>query len=88
MGTTALGGDIVAPGGIDWGVSLGEPYGDSLGDLVGGNDPQMDADGTGPVIDPIAAAMDTSDAALLGEPAEPVAQLASTGGRWRSRSAG
>ncbi len=84
-GDDGVGGDLVTPGGIDWGVSLGEPYGDSLGDLVDGNDPQLDADGTGAAIDPIGAAMDSADAALSPEP---VAQLASAGGRWRSRSAG
>jgi single-strand DNA-binding protein len=78
-------GDTTAPGSIDWGVSLGEPYGDSLGGLVGRDVPQMDEDGTGPVIDLMAAPMDPAETA---EPAEAVAQLASTGGRWRSRSAG
>jgi single-strand DNA-binding protein len=75
-------GDVAAPGGVDWGVSLGEPFGDSLGGLVGRDVPHMDEDGTGPVIDPMAAATD------MAETAEPVVQLASTGGRWRSRSAG
>jgi single-strand DNA-binding protein len=80
------GGDSdAAPGSIDWGVSLGESYGDALGGLVARDVPQMDEDGTGPVIDLMGAAMDPSETA---EPAEPVAQLASTGGRWRSRSAG
>ncbi|HWF42245.1 MAG TPA: single-stranded DNA-binding protein [Acidothermaceae bacterium] len=77
-------GDLVAAGGIDWGVSLGEPLGDSLGSLAGGDVPRLDDDGTGPLIDPMAAA-DSSETAL---PLEPVAQLASTGGRWRSRSVG
>jgi single-strand DNA-binding protein len=77
--------EVTTPGGLDWGVSLGEPFGDSLGGLVGGDVPQIDDDGTGPVIDLMAAAMDPAE---TGEPAEPVAQLASTGGRWRSRSAG
>jgi single-strand DNA-binding protein len=70
-------GEVITPSATDWGVSLGEPSG-SLGIDV----PQMDDDGTGPVIDLMAAAMDEA------EPAEPVAQLVSTGGRWRSRSAG
>lgn len=82
-GDDGLDGDMVAPGGIDWGVSLGEPLGDSLG-AVAGDVPHMDEDGTGPVIDPFAAA---AGLAQTAEPAEPVAQLASTGGRWRSRSA-
>lgn len=77
-------GDLVAAGGIDWGVSLGEPLGDSLGSLAGGDVPRLDDEGTGPLIDPMAAA-DSSETAL---PLEPVAQLASTGGRWRSRSVG
>jgi single-strand DNA-binding protein len=75
-------GDAGAPGSIDWGVSLGEPFGDSHGGLVGGDVAQMDDDGTGPVIDLMVAATEEA------ETAEPVAQLASAGGRWRSRSAG
>ena len=81
-------GDLVAPGGIDWGVSLGESFGDSLGGVVGVDVPQTDDDGTGPVIDPLAAVVDSAETALPAEHAEPVAQLASAGGRWRSRSAG
>jgi single-strand DNA-binding protein len=77
--------EATTAGATDWGVSLGEPFGDTLGGLVGRDVPQMDEDGTGPVIDLMGAAMDPSETA---EPAEPVAQLASTGGRWRSRSAG
>jgi single-strand DNA-binding protein len=80
-----LDGDMAAPGGIDWGVSLGEPFSDSLDGLAGGDVSHMDDDGTGPVSDPMAAAMESAAAA---EPVEPVGQLASTGGRWRSRSAG
>ena len=83
-GDDDLDGDMVAPGGIDWGVSLGGPFGDSLGGVVG-DVPHMDEDGTGPVIDPMAAAMESAETA---ERVEPVAQLATTGGRWRSRSAG
>jgi single-strand DNA-binding protein len=75
-----------SPGSTDWGVSLGEPFGDSLGGLVSRDVPQMDEDGTGPVIDLMAAAMDPAETAEAAEPAP--AQLASTGGRWRSRSAG
>jgi single-strand DNA-binding protein len=82
-GDDGLDGDMVAPSGIDWGVSLGEPFGESVGGVVG-DVSHMDEDGTGPVIDPFAAGADLAQAA---EPAEPVAQLASTGGRWRSRSA-
>jgi single-strand DNA-binding protein len=78
-------GEATASGSIDWGVSLGEPYGDALGGLVGRDVPQMDEDGSGPVIDPMAAAVDSDE---TGEPVEPAPQLASTGGRWRSRSAG
>jgi hypothetical protein len=48
----------------------------------------MDDDGTGPVIDLMGAAMDPADSVEPAETVEPVAQLASTGGRWRSRSAG
>jgi single-strand DNA-binding protein len=76
--------EATTPGATDWGVSLGEPFGDVLGRDV----PQMDEDGTGPVIDLMAAAIDPAEAADPAEMAEPVAQLASTGGRWRSRSAG
>ncbi len=76
-------GDLVAPDGIDWGISLGEPFGESRGGVVG-DVSHMDEDGTGRVIDPFAAGADLAQTAEL---AEPVAQLASTGGRWRSRSA-
>jgi single-strand DNA-binding protein len=83
------GGDGDAtPASIDWGVSLGDSYGDATGSPVDGDVPEMDEDGTGPVIDPLAAAMASAETALSADPAEPVAQLASTGGRWRSRSAG
>jgi single-strand DNA-binding protein len=78
-------GALAAPGGIDWGVSSGESYGDALGGLVGRDVPQLDEDGTEPATDPMAvgtAAAETVDIA------EPVAALAGTGGRWRSRSAG
>ena len=78
-------GEAITPGATDWGASLGEPVGDSLGGVVGRDVPHMDEDGTGPVIDLMAAAMDPTETV---EPAEPVAQLASTSGRWRSRSAG
>jgi single-strand DNA-binding protein len=78
-------GELTTAGATDWGVSLGEPFGDALGGLVGEDVPQMDEDGTGPVIDLMAAAMDPAETAEL---AEPVPALASTGGRWRSRSAG
>ena len=75
--------EVTTSGGIDWGVSLGEPFAEAPGGPVGTDVPQMDDDGTGPVIDLLAAA---------AEPAETAeqlpAQLASTGGRWRSRSAG
>jgi single-strand DNA-binding protein len=81
-------GDGATPGSIDWGVSLGQPYGDEVGGLVGRDVPQMDDDGTGPVIDLMGAAMDPADSVEPAETVEPVAQLASTGGRWRSRSAG
>ncbi|HEY5456623.1 MAG TPA: single-stranded DNA-binding protein [Acidothermaceae bacterium] len=77
-------GDLVAPGGIDWGVSLGEPFGDGLGDVVGVDVPEMDGDGIGQASE-LLPAMDPAESDLAGEP---VAQLASTGGRWRSRSAG
>jgi hypothetical protein len=51
-----------------------------------GEVPQIDEDGAGPVIDLMAAAMEPADGA---EAAELVpAQLASSGGRWRGRSAG
>jgi single-strand DNA-binding protein len=73
-------GDVTS-GATDWGVSLGEPFGDPLGRDV----PQMDDDGTGPVIDVMAASLDPAD---TSETAEPAPALASTGGRWRSRSAG
>ena len=66
----------ITPSATAWGVSLGEPSGGLPIDV-----PRMDEDGTGPAID-VMAATDESEAA------EPVAQLASTGGRWRSRSAG
>ncbi len=80
------GDEGTSPGSTDWGVSLGESFGDSLGGLVGGDVPQMDDDGTGPVIDgPLAAALDVGETA---EPTETTRPLASTGGRWRSRSAG
>ncbi|HZV24775.1 MAG TPA: hypothetical protein VFG00_00670, partial [Acidothermaceae bacterium] len=69
-------GEVITPSATDWGVSLGEPSGGLPIDV-----PRMDEDGTGPAID-VMAATDESEAA------EPVAQLASTGGRWRSRSAG
>jgi single-strand DNA-binding protein len=81
------GGDSdAAPGSIDWGVSLGQPFGDALDGLVARDVPQMDDDGTGPVIDLMAAAMDPEETDEPSEPAPP--QLTSTGGRWRSRSAG
>jgi single-strand DNA-binding protein len=79
-------GEVATAGATDWGVSLGEPFGDSLGGLVGRDVPQMDEDGTGPVIDLMAAATDPAEVAEIAEPAP--AQLASTGGRWRSRSVG
>jgi single-strand DNA-binding protein len=80
-------GEVTAASATAWGVSLGQPFGDSLGGFVARDVPQMDEDGTGPVIDPMTAAMDPAETAETVEP-EPVAQLASTGGRWRSRSAG
>jgi len=79
-------GEGTSAGSTDWGVSLGESFGDSLGGLVGRDVPQMDDDGTGPVIDgPLAAALDVGETV---EPTETTRPLASTGGRWRSRSAG
>lgn len=71
-------GDLMTVGSTDWGVSLGQPFSDAIGSPVG-ND--VDDDGTGPAIDPMAV-LDQA------EVAEPVGQLASTGGRWRGRSAG
>jgi single-strand DNA-binding protein len=71
-------GDLMTVGSTDWGVSLGQPFSDAIGSPVG-ND--VDDDGTGPAIDPMAV-LDQA------EVAEPVGQLASTGGRWRVRSAG
>jgi single-strand DNA-binding protein len=74
---------------VDWGVSLGQPFSDAMGvGLVGGDVSQMDDDGTGPVIDPMATATDPFGSAPQAETVEPVAALAGTGGRWRSRSAG
>jgi single-strand DNA-binding protein len=81
-------GDATASGSIDWGVSLGEPYGDALAGVVGRDVPQMDDDGTGSVIDAMAASPHPADTAETAELAEPAPALASTGGRWRSRSAG
>jgi single-strand DNA-binding protein len=78
-------GEVTTAGATDWGVSLGEPFGDSLGGLVGRDVPHMDEDGTGPVIDLMAASLDPAESAETAEPGPP---LASTGGRWRSRSAG
>lgn len=78
--------DGTSRGSTDWGVSLGESFGDSLGGLIGRDVPQMDDDGTGPVIDdPLAAALSVGETV---EPTETARPLASTGGRWRSRSAG
>ena len=79
-------GEGTSAGSTDWGVSLGESFGDSLGGLVGRDVPQMDDDGTGPVIaGPLTAALGVGETV---EPAETTRPLASTGGRWRSRSAG
>ena len=74
-------GDGMTPGATDWGASLGEPFGGPDARDV----PQMDDNGTGPVLDAMAVALDSAETA---EPVEPAPQLASTGGRWRSRSAG
>ena len=80
------GDEGTSSGSTDWGVSLGESFGDSLGGLVGRDVPQMDDDGTGPVIDgPLAASLDVGETA---EPTQTTRPLASAGGRWRSRSAG
>jgi len=85
-------GDTAAPGSIDWGVTLGEPYGDALGGLVARDAAEMDDEGTGPVIDPLAAMIEPAEPVEPVETVEPPApepaQLASAGGRWRSRSAG
>ena len=79
-------GEGTSPGSTDWGVSLGGSFGDALGGLVGRDVPQMDDDGTGPVIDgPLGTALDVGE---TDEPTETARPLASTGGRWRSRSAG
>lgn len=80
------GDDAVAPGSIDWGVSFTEPVNASVDSVFRGEVPQMDEDGTGPVIDLMAATAEPAESAEAAESAP--AQLASTGGRWRSRSAG
>jgi hypothetical protein len=69
--------EALTSGAIDWGVSLG-------GEL-GADVPYMDEDGTGPAMDLTAG---PGEGAEPDEIAEPVPALASTGGRWRSRSAG
>jgi single-strand DNA-binding protein len=71
-------GEAAASGSIDWGVSLG-------GEL-GADVPYMDEDGTGPAMDLTAGPGEGAELDGLTEPVP--AQLASTGGRWRSRSAG
>jgi single-strand DNA-binding protein len=71
-------GEATTAGATDWGVSLG-------GEL-GADVPYMDEDGTGPAMDLTAGPGEGAEQDGLAEPAP--AQLASTGGRWRSRSAG
>jgi single-strand DNA-binding protein len=78
-------GDEVTPGATDWGVSLGEPF-DAPSGQLGADVPYMDEDGTGPAIDLTAGPGAGAEMDGLVEPVP--AQLASTGGRWRSRSAG
>jgi single-strand DNA-binding protein len=78
-------GDVASPGATDWGVSFAEPVNASVDSGFRGDVPEMDEDGTGPVIDLMAAAVDPADTT---EALEPVPALASTGGRWRSRSGG
>ena len=81
----AVGIDMAAQEG-NWGVSLGSTFGDAPVGEIGADVPYMDEDGTGPAMDLTAG---PGEGAELDGVAEPVpAQLASTGGRWRSRSAG
>ena len=73
--------EATTPHGIDWGVSFTEPLDASVDSDFRGEVAQMDDDGPGRAIDLMPAPMAPA--------AEPVpAQLASSGGRWRGRSAG
>ena len=78
--------EIAEPDSIDWGGSLGGTFSDAPVGELGAGVANMDDDGTGRAID---LTTEPGEGAEMDELAEPVpAQLASTGGRWRSRSGG
>lgn len=78
-------GDELTPGARDWGVSIDGPFDAPSGEL-GADVPYMDEDGSGPAMDLTAGPGAGSELDGLTEPVP--APLASTGGRWRSRSVG